>query len=153
MSLFKRRRRALILVLNYYVGGWIVLAGPPRTPHHALVLQPLKGAELETSTLFPTPSLSLLVSTFFFAFSIPPTDNSTKSRIMPMAVDEYTRGAPDWFRLFFCPVVGYPIVMDQVRSSASRIFNITSVEGRDDWDEVKINSIDVVLSPPLVGPT
>ncbi|XP_057365693.1 integrator complex subunit 3-like [Daphnia carinata] len=25
--------------------------------------------------------------------------------------------------------------MDQVRSSASRIFNITSVEGRDDWDE------------------
>nr|CAG4646849.1 EOG090X0205 [Megafenestra aurita]SVE92248.1 EOG090X0205 [Megafenestra aurita] len=25
--------------------------------------------------------------------------------------------------------------MDQVRSSASRIFNITSIEGRDDWDE------------------
>ena len=33
--------------------------------------------------------------------------------------------------------------MDQVRSSASsRIFNITSVEGRDDWDEVKIKVLE-----------
>lgn len=74
-----------------------------------------------------------------------------------MAANEYTTWAsPDWnfvldFPLdefFFSvtdPVVCVagdldPVVMDQVSrsaSAASRIFIITPVEGRDDWDEVK----------------
>ena len=142
----------------------------PTQPHHEY-WQPLRlkrrslrwRTQQQLPSLSAHPPLSLARSFLLFSFSLlflfpQPTKSPTLhvsrswTRIMPMAVEEYTRGAPDWFCLFFCPVVGYPIVMDQVRSSASRIFNITSVEGRDDWDEVKINSINVVFYLPLVGP-